>query len=904
MTKTYSPVKLPDFVTQALAANEPVTTPKPDTIVPPDPNAPKAVRRNQAARRLPPGASHWSKSYYTKIANRDGTESIKKVDVDNIVPVDKQGFLCGVLAQCPMCELPEWLAKGLATVPACAEHGISYVLTGTTRTTKAPLYERLLPEIPWARIWDAGQERFYVAGATASVGFLGYSADQAVMPWWGHLAQVGGEAAFIAATYPIVREALIRRGYRLGKLRKDDPEVGKGHRALIAKRARTALYTVIAAAGWIETADALGVTPFVFDDWRGWVLTTALAAVGIAGSRPYLNWVDRERAKPSPLPAETPAAQPEEPAESAIPGPDTEPQVENPGRAIAAAWAEFIAKTGTGTGLPHTKLLPETFGDVVGGWEITIEGQKPGAVAVDMFTGSDARTKLRTISQLFDVKPGALNFIEDDHSSRRVRMLVQPNPPLAEGRLWGGPDTIDVEKGRALSGRFADGTEMFEPFIKFGWGAPSKLVLGTTGSGKSENLRKQIIIERYFAVPDPQAPRGMRGLFATFLTDFKRYESYGDFVDALHAVGCTVEDAYIMRDALIREMERRYDFLASHRWTDRHGRPRKGGLKWDPRIHGPVLSWIIDEFHEIAGDSGFLAPLENLSRKMRACMIRITIGTHMGTLGDLGTRGLRDMLSGGYALLGRTTDSITGGVVTGGQLVGDPRTLPKKPGMCLVADGDEKTMMARQDWIPGDEDAEQLGGDVRSAYDWMFDKDNNPIGHPAVLPPETLAAFGAEWQQWAEAGRAPAGRPAVGPWNLKKREKVNVSGGAGGGEMHNGGDSATPGADAAESKGVESALREILFRATGPLDIDAIDERLTVYRNRGLKGTSTRNIRHVLDRLVKVDGWASKPSRGLYEISDAAREEIAAKMAEQMPELADALQRDLEARDDVADDEE
>jgi hypothetical protein len=777
---------------------------------------------------VPAGAAKWSRLWL------DGTGVAQSSDYD--VPVDAdnrrtehvrntcRGKITIAEVEQP-CDEVAWLLPS-DRPRYCSGHGVAL----------EPEAKAKAGGVPWGKVWDVADERIRVAAAGVAVGVAGVGLDAAELPWWGDLIEIAALPAVVASSWWLTRWWLTRHAIKHNKIDPDDEIAGKRRRKLIAKRARIGGYAASGAAFWVACADLLGVIPGNGDGKALLVaLLGGLAGVTILGGRPYVRYVDASRVLPTEVvtPAEAP-----DPTTPRLPA----------GMIAEQKWMEH---TPNGA-VPNTVLLPNTYRKVIGGWGIMIRATVPGAVDIDMLTDQSAKGRLRVIAGTFGLPKKVFNFVSQDDPNE-VLMLVQPNPPLAEGQVWEGPGSIDVDKGLARSGRLIDGSPMFEPYYKYGWGAPSKIVTGTTGSGKSENLRKQIIIERYFAFQDPKTGQ-KRGMFATFLHDFKQFESYGEFRRALPASGSTVDDAYIMRDALIREMERRYATLSSYQWVDKKNRRREGGIKWDPRIHGPVLSWVIDEFHEIAKDQAFIGPLELLARKMRACGIRITIGTHMGTLGDTGSRGFRDMLAGGYALLGRTTDGLTS-VVTGGQLTADPRQLPKLPGMCLVADGETQTMHARQSYIPSDED------EPMNVYDLLFDDKNNPIGYPAVLPPETLEAFGPEWVQWADAGRQPGGRPA-GEWSPKPDEAQK-----------------SPASDAADAKKAKDAIASILASAPGPLDIDGVDGALQAYRARGVKcGTSMA--RKVLAELV-TKKFAFKPKHGFYQISEHAQEDLLSQLAEE-----------------------
>lgn len=869
------------------------TTHRPVPIPGQDPAAGTAeAAKKRKGAKLPQGAHSWSTQFYIETLDRHGKTKLKlQATNGGVVPVDKGGVIAGRQYQCPLCEDAEWYPMKLVFPPACGVHRVGmFPVDGQRATGDGDRFAWMFPQVPWDEIWDWGRERFAITAGAGLVGFTGYYVDQTQMPLWGHAVQASASVLFVAGAYYATLKALEVRGYkphgnRAPRLDRDDPEVGKGYRELIRKRARAMLYGALGLAGWVNFCDALGVSAFVLDDWRGYVLGGLLAGVTTVATRPFVRWADAERARRAYVDPDTLTT-------ADIPAPDPTTVPDDGGRMAAQEWATYVAPK-----LKNTRLLPASYQTVIGGWSIDILGDVPGALSIDKLIGQDARELLNLISQTYRVKPAALNFVPDEDDVRKVRMLVQPDPPLNEGELWTPHGTIYVDRGLARTGRYADGKPLFEPFVKWGWGVPSKMVLGTTGSGKSENLRKQMLIERYMSYVDEKTGQ-RKGLFATFLQDFKRYESYGEFKQALPAVGCTREDAYVMLGAFLREMDRRYDMLASEQWVDEKGRPREGSVKFDPRKgHGPFLSWIIDEFHEIAKDRVFMELIALLARKMRACGIRITVGTHLGTLGDMGDRGFRDMLAGGYALLGRTTDALTG-IATGGQVTGDPRTLPKVPGMCYTADGDAATLLARQSFVPNDEDARKMGVD-KCLYDYLFDDDNNPIGFPAELPVETLNAFGPEWQLWAEAGRQPGMRPAFGPWSWAARalmgekfeaieadaERAGMADTLPSGDSYfkaakqSAAASATARenekADAAEAATAHDAILTILAAADHPLKLSEIDAALHPFRDQGLKCAS-KTMRDAIKQLCE-SGDVVKPTghgSGGHALTDQGRARI------------------------------
>ncbi|HJT93775.1 MAG TPA: hypothetical protein VJ777_17890, partial [Mycobacterium sp.] len=217
------------------------------------------------------------------------------------------------------------------------------------------------------------------------------------------------------------------------------------------------------------------------------------------------------------------------------------------------------------------------------------------------------------------------------------------------------------------------------------------------------------------------------------------------------------------------EMDRRYDALANTVWIDSKGREREGERPFDPTFGDPILSLWLDEFHVDAKDSALMAKLDPFARKMRAGGIELNLATHAATIGDTGSQGFRDMLAGGEAWLLRTTMGLNAALATGGTLNGDPRLLPRVPGMVLQSSGEDVTMQAR---IAYD--------DSEAVYDMLYDDNNRSRIQPIKWKPETLEAFGKDFVQWMnDSQQRTVGSIAV---SAPKGYKPDGAESAGGGE--------------------------------------------------------------------------------------------------------------------------
>lgn len=681
--------------------------------------------RLAALRRVPAGAARMSRTWIDHTGTPRRTDYLVPVDAADRRTAHVRHVCRGhieVDGKKQQCDKDRWIAPEDVEAGAgfCPDHGCK--LEAEVEKT---------PWVGWADMRQSLAGKPLALIPLAGVAAAGVAEQVCGVPAW----QVAIACPTLAGSaWAGVRWWLTRKAVQAGKLDRGDDAFGRRTREKIGRRARHAGYSATAATAWAAAYAATAPdSPVGIVAWPTLVASWAVAA------RPWWAYVDARR----PQPTES------EPEPEVVEKPTTT------AGACAAEWAEHV-------GIPNTTLDTSTWKEVIWdgvpcGWQAVITATKRGAL---MSVDDNMVGMTRKIASGFDVPVSSVTIIaEYRESPNSMLVLVQPNNPLRDGQIWRGPESIKLSNSRITAevGRHMDGSPMMETLYRFAEGMPAELVLGTTGSGKSERLRLKLLIQRWASFVD--AATGQRsGLFLSFLHDPKRLNSYGEFRNALHGYGLTRDDAHIMIDAFLREMVRRYDMLRTIKWVDPKGRSRVGSVKWDPRIHGPLISVIWDEFHELASDEEFVKKLEKLARYVRACGMGNTLASHMGTLGDTGSQALRDMLAGGRATLLRTTSGLNAALATGGQLTADPRSLQKIPGMALVADGETQTIVGRYAFVPDDVEAEKLG--ERPVYDWLFDDDNNPIGYPAVIPSETAEAFGPEFMQWCAAGMSEAGRDA------------------------------------------------------------------------------------------------------------------------------------------------
>lgn len=684
--------------------------------------APAPVATATSKMPLPSGATRWSHIYLD-------TDGVPREAADP-VPVDAHDRHTGhVLHACPHrgriddgtgnravvpCGMQQWVGDG-ETAPYCPDHGKKLIADGETERG---------PALPWSAMWRAiapTARPFWFLAAQAAAGIVEHGWQ--VNPAWPAI----GVPLLAAAGYAGARRVADRSD-------RDDT----------AKRrlARSGAYVGTAAGVWLTAAAAVDPSSVA-----GWVTWLSLPVAWAVAAAPWWRHLARRRQEARDAADREPIVV-DEPAEPAEPE-KTPEQIQ--AEAVAEQWATY-------SGIANTELLAGTVTSTPFGWQAVIKATKVGALIGA--TGDGKASTIKKVAACYDVPTKAVTWIDEyDDSPNRALLLVQPTNPLSDGRMWAHGDTVRTVQDRldavdqtvtvaddggivAEIGRFVDGSPMVETLYRPEWGPVPSITVGSTGGGKSMRLHRRLIQERWTTIPDQAAPGGRRGLYLSVLHDPK-VELTPDYA-GLMVIGTNRDHAHIIVDGLIREMERRYVLISSVKYTDRRGRNREGGVIWDPREHGPIISQHWDEFHTHANDKEFIAKFDLLLRKQRAVAMAAHLYTHRATYGDIGDGGVREISSSGRVTLLRTKDGYNASALAGARPVGDPRTLPEYPGMGFVVDDQDKGLVAaREDWLPNDKQAERMGCDSR--YDWTHDDNNNPIGFPGLISPEMEEAFGPEF---------------------------------------------------------------------------------------------------------------------------------------------------------------
>jgi hypothetical protein len=803
------------------------TAQRPVPLPPTGVRAPSAAL-TQARRPLPEGAAKWSTVF---LDHRN-----MPVQHHTLVPVDEYDrrtehrlHTCAkghhvVDGQKVPCNYEAWLLPG--TERFCPDHGREPLQPAEVEHKK--------PLLPWADMWRAVEASvrpgWFLAG-TAAAGVAVQAGH--VSPLWLLLAAptlaAGGFAGVSRYLTDRALKSALRDAVKRGAadtrelrrtLRNDLRERRTGRRGrTIRFRAQLGALAGAEIGVWLTLAGATNPHGII-----GKAVWVALPLMWAERSQPWRARVEKQRTR------EVPEALP-----VVVAADDTDPAA----IADAQAWADDVAAASPA--LKHTSVDLSTWQADEGGRRMVVRATK-GAI-----TDETMKQALPLIAGAFGVKRASIGWIEEyEDSPRAALLMIHPNSPLNETVPGKPVDVVDVEHAVAHMGMRQDGSDLNTTLYQLEIGAPSRVIIGTKGSGKTGVVRRLLLAQLKARVlrPDGTPTR----LVAPFVHDPKRGKDYGAF--RRQVCGFSVDPAtlHMIVDAVIREMDRRYDALATITWRDEKNRLQEGERPFDPRTMGPVISLVFDEWHENAKDQALMAKLDPFARKMRAAGIEVTFATHLATIGDTGSQGFRDMCAGGEAWLLRTTLGMNAALVTGGVLAGDPRALPRVPGFLYHAAGEGVAMKSRAAF-----------DEPKDLYDLLYDDDNNSLIQPIEWPRETLEAFGPDFVDWMRASQErPVGSavPAV-PAALRSVSSPTSQ----------------------EDLFAEDALRRILFASTEPMARTAIVDHplwkdrfnatstLTAVLRKGQDATPPWLLRHAV-------------GKGAYGLTPAMRDQMAQAAAE------------------------
>ena len=757
------------------------------------------------------------------------------------VPTDDAGQISGRPFECPRCHRdvpPVWKPLNYSKLPVCPVH---------PGQRMRPHVLRRPPLLPWRDLWNVCEKPLRPVWALPGMAAAGWAVDAGQVP---ALAAVAAAPLAFEVIRRVRRVRAVAVATGKGALEDGDDQYGKRLRAAIDAAARKSGYLAATGTGWLAAAAALGLDPSTV---AGKVAWTVLAAAWLPAAATYWHRL-RVAAKPVVRIAEPEAPPPER-------GDEEERRIQRIWKSILAVHAGDVVgvagdgvtpvKATTAGRLAGTKLVG--FTRIRGGWSATIVGP-PGVYDSEIYTG--ARKK---IAGAYSVGAAMVSLIPDGEDENRCALYVQKAAVIKETVLWPGPQSVNAETGLAPMARYVDGSIAQYEIYRPGWGVPHELLIGTTGSAKSSTVELLFAIDRW-------AQHQGRGIVADFLIDPQQGQSFGAFADDLAApVASTPDEAMMLAKAFRREMLRRNKYLARKHWRDGRGRERRGVKWWNPLVEGPMLFLTIDEAHEFLAIREFAALITAGGRMFRKCGMKMRVATHTPLLTDLGgSMALRDMLTGGFVWCGRTANSLSGPTAFNGRLAGDPKMIPEVPGAAYILSAREKKPMLSRAMCGPINDANEP-----DLYDFVRDADNQPIGYPGVLPPETLEAFGAEYADWL-AFMASDGDELWLPDGAAEPVRVEQ------------------GSDAVNQEYLREMVLWALTNADGPLDMNGMDAALHG-ADVEASALATR------DALTVLRGQGKVVSRdGRHELSPQARAELDANMREAQQQVERMLDGEQE----------
>jgi DNA segregation ATPase FtsK/SpoIIIE, S-DNA-T family len=344
-----------------------------------------------------------------------------------------------------------------------------------------------------------------------------------------------------------------------------------------------------------------------------------------------------------------------------------------------------------------------------GGTVVEVDGAPgppdPGTVVLEMV---DGRLHLTTVDEWAEVgAANALTVAEAEALARRLAPLrlaapVAPSTVDAESIGLGDPYAYDVARGwaprsdrdrlRVAIGVAADGRPVIldlKESAQDGMG-PHGLLIGATGSGKSELLRTIVL-----------------GLAATHssetlnlvLVDFKGGATFAPLDRLPHTAAVITNLAEElplvdrMTDALNGELVRRQELLrraGNYASVRDYERARAGGAPLDPL---PVLLVVCDEFAELlSAKPDFIDLFVQIGRLGRSLGVHLLLASQRLDEGRL--RGLDTHLS--YRIGLRTFSALESRAVLGGP---DAYELPRSPGHGYLRYGTEPMVRFRAAYV-------------------------------------------------------------------------------------------------------------------------------------------------------------------------------------------------------------
>lgn len=666
---------------------------------------------------VPAGAAKMQSWYI----NNDG----RKVKTATAVPVDAEDQRTAHrLHTCPKtnpvdgggvkpCGHAEWLLPAVARF--CPEHGTALAAPKTNERRKMLLAE-------YIKLHGEGTRPWGLLAATAAAGAVVQLAD---VPAAGAALLVPVAAG---TAYLVTRRRVTRREIKAGRLEKGRRAGRKVKR--IVRAAQTAAVVAGAASSWVVMTAAADPST-----WVGRLTWGVLVTGWAVGSYPFWLRVERRRAELAipPAPVEAPAAAP-------VAVVVEQRQVDPVEEQAIRLWNTRIARPGgplPGTRLLEFRRIPACLS---GGpdrprrsnWTATVRAVEEAEGTINMRAVRPAL--IGAIATAYGCTYGDVSFAADESDLSIAYVRVQPDNPLAEVRMYQGPDqSTDWTKGLTVVGRFEDGEQ-----LRYVWydaiGAVHEVISGCSGSGKSELVALLI-----------SASLHSNGLVLDWLGDPQGGQSYGVLKDHVDYFARDTAEIKFMLIAAVKEMFRRNDEL-SKSYTK----------TWRPTRDMPLLTITLDECQDYLADPVVAELITRLVTMARKCGIKLRFITQIAYAYNLGgDSNVKENASmQQFTFRANTGTAGAASAPADGDSPIDPAKLPKNWGKGTCGYDHETgkgQTTAGLVFVQG-----AYGRDVYGRCDftgddmkvWLYDEAGNCTITPGVFSQAAREVSGALWGGW------------------------------------------------------------------------------------------------------------------------------------------------------------
>lgn len=638
--------------------------------------------------------------------------------------------------------------------------------------------------------------------------------------------------ALAGGAYLVTKRTLTSRAVKRGRIEKGQRD-GKRYLAL-RRQARTAAALGAEAGAWLTALSA----------------TDTFAAPGVlVAAAGMLRWAFAARTWWAG------AEQRRTRGDLTAPAPEPAPLVGAPDpvrlRAVTT-WATLIGCPGgplAGTELVDFTRLPAcdvntASRTMLPNWSAKVAAKVEGSINM-----RENRPTLRgRIAAAYKCTYADVSFYADESDLSIGWVRIQPDNPLAETRLWTGPDSTNWKTGTSRIGRFDDGMP-----IEYQWcdegGACHDLIGGCSGSGKSEAVAQLILTSLH-----------SEGLVLDWVGDPQRGQSFGKLKDEVDWFARDKAEIKLMLLAAVKEMYRRNDVLSSRNVkTWRIGVARELGM--------PLLVVTLDEVQNYIDDPDILELVTILAGMARKCGIKLRLITQIIAAYNLGgDTYIKEQVKTGQTLVFRAETDVAGRSSVEGDSLIDPTELPKKWGPYTCAAGKKTAGLV---FVQGVHGRDVYGRTDFTGEDmgvWLVDPAGDPSVSPGRFSPEAQRESGVLWgdrkaraQRLIEAGRNDADILSGGK-ALELIEQASVA-------------QASQEPVRTREPG-QAPLRDrardiVLAAATEACDINGVVERAAIVR--GVHGKVADGTRDKALTDLVADGDLVRVKNGLYRVPGAAK---------------------------------